>query len=85
MCGNTEGAAPGFTKKYGVKMLVHFESFEDVNTAIRRETRLKKWSRKWKLDLIESKNPEWTDLYEEMTASQSLPEWLVAANPKKTP
>ncbi|HEY1630031.1 MAG TPA: GIY-YIG nuclease family protein [Rhizomicrobium sp.] len=80
-----EGMAPGFTKKYRVKMLVHFETFDDINVAIRRETRLKKWSRKWKLDLIESKNPEWTDLYEEMIADKPLPDWLIAANAKEVP
>jgi len=71
---------PGFTKKYGVKHLVYFEEFTDVQAAIHRETRLKKWNRKWKLALIESKNPEWKDLYEELTAPQPLPEWLLTAN-----
>lgn len=59
-----EGLVPGFTKKYGVKMLVHFETFEDVNYAIHREKRLKKWKRQWKVDLIQSRNVEWRDLYE---------------------
>ena len=75
-----EGTVPGFTKKYGVKHLVHFEPFDDIRVAIRRETRLKKWNRKWKLDLIESKNPEWKDLYDEMTEPQPWPEWLLVAN-----
>ena len=59
-----EGMVDGFTKKYGVKMLVWFETFEDVGLAIRRETRLKKWKRRWKIELIEKANPDWRDLYE---------------------
>jgi putative endonuclease len=54
---------PGFTKRYGVKMLVHFESYTDVGMAIARETRLKKWKRRWKIELIEESNPSWSDLY----------------------
>lgn len=75
-----DGGAPGFTKKYAVKHLVYFEEFDDIGAAIHRETRLKKWNRKWKLDLIESQNPEWNDLYDEMTAPKPLPEWLLVAN-----
>jgi putative endonuclease len=59
-----EGLVLGFTKKYGVKMLVYFEEFGDVGFAIDRETRLKKWKRRWKIELIEKTNPEWHDLYE---------------------
>jgi putative endonuclease len=53
----------GFTKEYDVKVLVHFERFGDVHLAIRRETRLKKWKRRWKIGLIEETNPHWRDLY----------------------
>jgi putative endonuclease len=59
-----EGVVPGFTKKYGIKMLVDFEEFGDIGLAIDRETRLKKWKRRWKLELIETSNPDWRDLYE---------------------
>jgi putative endonuclease len=59
-----EGLVPGFTKTYGVKRLVHFEVFEDIHAAIHREDRLKKWKRQWKIDLIQTKNVEWNDLYE---------------------
>lgn len=52
----------GFTKKYEVVHLVYFELSGDINTAIYREKQLKKWQRKWKLDLIEKNNPEWKDL-----------------------
>jgi putative endonuclease len=56
----------GFTKKYGVHTLVHYESYKDVHDALIREKRLKKWKRQWKIDLIESKNPAWKDLYSEI-------------------
>jgi putative endonuclease len=56
---------PGFTSRYGVKMLVHYESFDSISLAIQRETNLKRWPRKWKLDLIEKTNPQWKDLAEE--------------------
>ena len=59
-----EGMIPGFTKRYNVKMLVHFEEFGEIGYAIDRETRLKKWKRRWRLELIEKTNPDWNDLYE---------------------
>jgi putative endonuclease len=58
-----EGLAEGFTRRYGVKQLVHFESFDDIRTAIQREKSLKRWSRQWKLALIDKNNPEWRDLF----------------------
>ncbi|HEX2591837.1 MAG TPA: GIY-YIG nuclease family protein [Rhizomicrobium sp.] len=75
-----DGAIEGFTKRYGVKRLVHFEQFESVEAAIHRETRLKKWKREWKINLIQRENAAWEDLFEKMTAPQPLPEWLVHAN-----
>ncbi len=56
------GLIDGFTKKYNVKMLVYFESTEDIASAIAREKALKKWNRSWKISLIQSVNPEWNDL-----------------------
>jgi putative endonuclease len=53
----------GFTKKYGVHQLVWYELHENMDSAIQREKRLKGWKRKWKVQLIESTNPDWTDLY----------------------
>lgn len=53
----------GFTKKYSVHNLVYFEETNNINMAIEREKQLKKWNRKWKLDLIEKENPDWNDLY----------------------
>ena len=54
----------GFTKKYKVHSLVHYEPTSDVNSAIHREKQLKKWKRDWKIDLIKKHNPQWNDLYE---------------------
>ncbi len=56
--------ADGFTKKYGIKTLVYYEIFDDPQNAIRREKRLKKWNRAWKINIIEKINPKWHDLYE---------------------
>ena len=56
----------GFTKQYGVHLLVYFEETIDVKSAIQREKQLKKWNRVWKIRLIEKSNPEWKDLYEEI-------------------
>jgi putative endonuclease len=57
----------GFTKKYDVSILVYFEKTSDVKEAIRREKQVKAWKRNWKLRLIEENNPEWHDLYDELT------------------
>ena len=57
---------PGFTAKYNVHMLVYYEIHETYVEAARREKRFKNWCRQWKLNLIESLNPEWGDLYEEI-------------------
>ncbi len=53
----------GFTKKYKVHRLVHYEIFENAHDAIQREKRLKKWNRQWKINLIEESNAHWDDLY----------------------
>jgi len=53
----------GFTKKYGIKILVYYEIHENAEGAIKREKQIKKWCRSWKLKLIEEKNTEWRDLY----------------------
>jgi putative endonuclease len=52
----------GFTKKYNLDKLVYFETFNDINDAIKREKELKKWRREKKNNLIESVNSEWRDL-----------------------
>ena len=53
----------GFTAKYGAIRLVWYEEHDDITAAIQREKSLKRWRRRWKIDLIESINPEWNDLY----------------------
>jgi putative endonuclease len=61
-----EGRGSKFTRKYGVKQLVWYETFTLVADAIHHETSLKRWPRQWKLALIEKSNPDWSDLYETM-------------------
>ena len=58
--------AEGFTKKYGVHLLVFYETGGDYKGALQREKQIKEWKRKWKIELIERDNPEWRDLYEEI-------------------
>jgi len=58
-----EGLAEGFTKRYGVKMLVWYEVHADIVEAIQREKQIKKWDRSWKVELIQKTNPRWRDLY----------------------
>ena len=58
---------PGFTKDYDVDKLVYYEIFDDPESAIVREKRLKRWKRDWKIVLIEDSNPNWDDLYSELT------------------
>jgi putative endonuclease len=59
-----EGVIEGFTRRYGLKMLVYYEAFDDVRDAIQREKTMKHWPRAWKVRLIHGLNPEWKDLYE---------------------
>ena len=56
----------GFTKKYKIHLLVYYELFNNINEAIAREKQLKKWNRKWKMELIEKVNPQWKDLYDDL-------------------
>ncbi|KRQ92840.1 GIY-YIG nuclease [Bradyrhizobium valentinum] len=60
-------AVPGFTKRYAVDKLVWFEICDDPVTAITREKELKKWRRDWKTRLIEERNPQWIDLYPQVS------------------
>jgi len=57
-----EGLIPGFTRRYGVRRLVHFEMFDTIDAAIVRERQLKEWRRAWKIELIEQQNSHWDDL-----------------------
>jgi putative endonuclease len=58
--------AQSFTKRHDVTRLVYFECFHQIEQAIHREKRLKKWTRAWKISLIEKDNPDWNDLYPEI-------------------
>ena len=58
--------AEGFSKRYGTHLLVYFELHPDMLSAITREKQIKKWKRAWKIRLIESMNPEWQDLWNEI-------------------
>jgi putative endonuclease len=57
----------GFTKEHSVKILVWYEQHETADSAITREKQIKKWNRKWKIELIEAENPYWNDLYQPIT------------------
>jgi len=56
----------GFSNRYNLDKLVYFEVTEDMLSAIKREKQLKNWKRDWKIELVESKNPEWKDLWGEI-------------------
>ncbi len=59
-------AIAGFTKTYGVHLLVHIEFYGTMPEAIAREKQINDWKRSWKIELIERANPQWRDLYEDM-------------------
>jgi putative endonuclease len=66
-------SVPGFSKRYGVKRLVHLETFDSIEDAIVREKRLKEWKRDWKIALLERENPLWDDLAVAMLGFDPLP------------
>jgi putative endonuclease len=59
-----QGLVEGFTRRYGLKMLVYYEVLDDAYNAIQREKTIKHWPRAWKVRLLHGMNPEWKDLYE---------------------
>ena len=61
-----QGLVEGFTQRYGVHMLVWFEQHATMLDAIAREKRIKEWKRAWKLELTETNNPRWRDLYDDL-------------------
>lgn len=65
------GKGSYFTSKYKLKQLVYFEEFQYINDAIRREKQLKNWRRAWKINLIESVNPEWKNLWKPLDPETS--------------
>jgi putative endonuclease len=64
MIEHREGLVPGFTVRYRIFRLVHFEEFGDIGCAIAREKEIKGWRREKKVWMIERKNPTWVDLAE---------------------
>jgi putative endonuclease len=60
------GMIDGFTKQYGLKLLVWYEVHDDIRIAIRRERTMKHWPRAWKVRLVHALNPDWRDLYGEL-------------------
>jgi len=71
----------GFTKKYDVHRLVHFEQFDDVENAIKREKQLKRWNRAWKIRLIEELNSNWDDLYPGIAGTRIFLAWSLSVIP----
>ena len=61
-----ESLVDGFTKRYGLKMLVYYEEHATALEAIQREKNIKHWPRVWKVDLIRRMNPEWRDLFDDI-------------------
>lgn len=62
----------GFTSKYDVNKLVYYVETDNIYWAIQREKQIKRWLRKWKIELIEESNPDWKDLYYELGADDNL-------------
>ncbi|GBF07274.1 excinuclease ABC C subunit domain protein [Deinococcus aerius] len=76
---------PGFTQKYNLTRRVYFEETTDIRSAIAREKQLKGWLRVRKVELIEGTNPQWRDLYGELTVWGSLAAFRVAEDASPTP
>ncbi len=57
------GLTPGFASRHGCRRLVWYEEHFDIRDAITREKTIKRWPRRWKIELIEAMNPDWNELY----------------------
>ncbi len=75
----------GFTKKYGVHILVWYEWHDDINMAIAREKKLKRWNRAWKIRLIEGGDSGWNDLYDRLLGEIALPDLPGSPSPRIAP
>jgi len=73
MYEHKQGLVRGFSWKYNVDKLVYFETTSDILAAIAREKQIKGWRRERKVTLIESANPDWRDLAEEVRETQGVP------------
>ncbi len=67
------GLIDGFSKQYSCKLLVWYEAYDDLQNARQRELQMKKWKRAWKLRVIEERNPDWRDLFDEISLTGFLP------------
>jgi putative endonuclease len=81
-----DGEFSGFTRKHGCKSLVWFEAHDDIEIAIQREKLIKRWRRAWKIELVETRNPEWVDLVPALLGEERFPweteaEFLIALEP----
>jgi putative endonuclease len=63
-----QGTIPGFTRRYRLKRLVYAEYHENIRNAIQRESTIKHWPRAWRANLILGQNPDWSDLYDQLTS-----------------
>ena len=72
MAEHVQGLFEGYTKRYGIKMLVYYEMHDTLDSAIRRERRIKEWQRAWKVRLINGFNPEWIDLFDRTTGAIAM-------------
>ncbi|MBP6945234.1 GIY-YIG nuclease family protein [Patescibacteria group bacterium] len=61
-----EKLVKGFTQEHAIDKLVYYQEGDDIRGVITREKQLKKWNRSWKIRLIEERNPDWKDLYDEI-------------------
>ena len=62
----------GITEKYKVDKLFYYETFKYINDAIQRESNLKAWKRKWKIELMEEENKYWKDLFYDLTSEEEI-------------
>jgi putative endonuclease len=60
------GLLDGFTSRYGLTRLVHYEQYALIVDAVQREKTIKRWMRAWKIELVEKENPRWVDLYDQL-------------------
>jgi putative endonuclease len=72
VCDHKNGTTKGFTSRYGAYLLVWYEHRHTMEAAIRREKQLKAWKRAWKIELIETTNPHWRDLHDEIDSLATL-------------
>ena len=64
-----------FSSRYHLKQLVYYESFFEIRKAIKREKQLKRWHRQWKINLIETLNPEWINHLSDLMLVENLTKW----------